>query len=105
MNYKENISLLNICKLEIHKIKPIGLCFLVYVLHHRNKISQHERLVLNKLIRENKPFGNWIYDCGYYFEPYKIEPRLKYLDHLILLNNPNFFIRLYYKFKFRKLYK
>jgi hypothetical protein len=105
MNYKENISLLNTCKLEIHKIKPKGLCLLVNALYDFDKISYNERKILRSLIIKNEPLKRYEFNCFYFFEPYKIEPRLKYLDHLILLNNPNFFIRLYYKFKFRKLYK
>jgi hypothetical protein len=78
-----------------------GLCSTFACMHLRC-IDNREYLILNHLIKRNKPLKT--YNSDFYFEPYETNSRLKYLNDLILLNNPNFFIRLYYKFKFRKLY-
>jgi hypothetical protein len=80
-----------------------GLCITFFYMRKMDIISSAEYCILHDLIKRNKPLKT--YNSDFYFEPYKTKPRLEYLDHLILLNSPNFFIRLYYKFKFRKLYK
>jgi hypothetical protein len=79
-----------------------GLCATFFYMRKRDIISSTEYWILYNLIKTNKPLKT--YDLSFYFEPYRTEPRLEYLDHLILLNSPNFFIRLYYHFKFRKIY-
>jgi hypothetical protein len=85
------------------KVAPIrtGLCSTLACMH-LSCIDNREYLILNYLIKRNKPLKT--YNSDFYFEPYETNSRLKYLNDLILLNSPNFFIRLYYKFKFRKLY-
>jgi hypothetical protein len=101
MNYKENVRLLKIAKGNVNNFHG-GLCS-TFVSINKRCIDYREFSILNYLIRKNKPVKT--YNLDYYFKPFDTKPRLEYLDHLILLNNPNFFIRLYYKFKFRKLYK
>jgi hypothetical protein len=103
MNYKENVRLLKITKNNVNNHHD-GLCS-TFASMYTECITEKEYKVLCSLIKRNKPLKTYVYNLNFYFEPHKTEPRLKYLDHLILLNNPNFFIRLYYKFKFRKLYK
>ena len=106
MNYKENIGLLKMAKQRICG-KYSGLCCDFYYMRQYDIINEREYCILNDLIKKNKPKTTYSMDsvkCKYYFEPFKAEQRIEYLDHLILLNNPNFFIRLYYKFKFRKIY-
>jgi hypothetical protein len=89
-------------KLKV-SILQSGLCITFFHMLKRDIINSREYRILHDLIKRNKPLKTD--NSDFYFEPYKTKPRLEYLDHLILLNNPNFFIRLYYKFKFRKLYK
>ena len=94
-------------KLKVSVLQS-GLCITFFYMRKRDIISSAEYCILLDLIKKYKPKTTYSMDSvklKYYFEPYKTKPRLEYLDHLILLNNPNFFIRLYYKFKFRKLYK
>jgi hypothetical protein len=102
MNYKENIRLLKIAKNNVNNYRT-GLCS-TFVSMYKKCITEKEFNILLSLIKRNKPLKTYVYNSNFYFEPYKTKPRLEYLEHLILLNNPNFFIRLYYKFKFRKLY-
>ena len=106
MNYKENIRLLKMVNEKVSVLQS-GLCSTFLYMRKRDIIDSREYWILQDLIKKNKPKTTYSMDsvkCKYYFEPYRTEPRIEYLDHLILLNNPNFFTRLYYKFKFRKIY-
>jgi hypothetical protein len=108
MNYKENIRLLNLVKIELTKQRANGLCSYIYIMQNLEIINKKQYFILFSMIKKYEPKN--IYSMRstiskYYFEPYIKNPRIEYLNHLILLNSPNFFIRLYYKFKFRKLYK
>jgi hypothetical protein len=103
MNYKEDVRLLKMAKQSLSNLEP-GMCYTFITMYDKKIISEKEHSILRYLIAINKPLETYVDNQFYYFEKFKTEPRLNYLEHLILLNNPNFFIRFYYKFKFRKLY-
>ena len=103
MNYKENVRLLKMAK-QIINGTHTGLCSTFLHMSKLDLVNSKEHSILLDLIKKNMPLKKYDNNLAFYFEPHLIEPRIKYLHHLILLNNPNFFIRLYYKFKFRKLY-
>ena len=59
-----------------------GLCHSALRIKHLGMISDEEHLYLDLYIKKNKPFTfyNLINTDGYWWEPYKTEPRLRWLS-------------------------
>lgn len=80
-------ELLEVMLYNVH-LFDCGLCYWTSSLWVENKITYSELKLLKKYISNNKPFNfRSITGWGYYWKPYKIQPRIDWINKHIKKNS------------------
>lgn len=73
--------------LHLDKYDNTGLCGWIMILEYKRIITWDEYKVLKKYIKENKPFWSKISGRAYYWNRFKLKPRIEWLEKHIKLNS------------------
>ncbi len=82
MKIERKIEILQYLIFEYMRGETSGLCSAISMLWDKGIINSIENMTIKDLLYQNRPY-NIRYFHSYFYKPYKIAPRIKFLDKLI----------------------